>query len=381
MKIQSTIATCILSLLTTTAYGENGVSEKEITFGQTAALEGQTAELGKGMQIGIQAAFKEANAAGGVKGKQLSLKSMDDSYEPEKAIANTKKLINEDKVFALIGAVGTPTAKAIEPITSEAKVPFVGPFTGAGFLRAKDKKYVVNIRASYEQETALWIERLTKDKQAKKIGIVYQDDAFGQAGLDGVEKAMKKNNLELAAKGTYPRNTTDVKGAVISTKKGETDAVVIVGAYKPVAEFIKTAKKVDIKGPFVNISFVGSNALAKELGADGDGVVVTQVVPLPTDKSIKIVEQYQKALAAQDANEKPGFVSLEGYIVGRVAVEALKNVDGEVTRDSFIAALAKVKDIDGFKLDFGPEKNQGSDEVFVTKISGNEFKSIKSFAE
>src|ERR1043166_5640874 len=185
------------------AAAEDGVSADAITFGQAAVLEGPASALGQGMRTGIQAAFDEVNARGGVAGRKLKLISRDDGYEPDRAIAQTKKLIGEDKVFALIGPVGTPTSAAAQPIATAAHVPFIGPFTGAGFLRNPKLENVINVRASYGAETEAWIKHLTEDLKVRKIAIFYQDDAFGRAGLDGVKAAMGKRGLELAGEATY----------------------------------------------------------------------------------------------------------------------------------------------------------------------------------
>jgi len=181
------------------ASADSGVFDDRIVFGQSAALKGPAAALGLGMRDGILAAFHEANAAGGVHGRKLDLISYNDGYEPEMAIANTKRLIDEDKVFALIGEVGTPTSKAVQPITTEQGVPFIGPFTGADFLRDPSLTNVVNIRASYRQETEAWIEHLTTDLGLSRIAILYQDDSFGRAGLEGVKLALEKRGLALVA--------------------------------------------------------------------------------------------------------------------------------------------------------------------------------------
>ncbi|MEQ9573948.1 MAG: ABC transporter substrate-binding protein, partial [Rhodospirillales bacterium] len=240
----------------------------KIVLGQSAALGGPAAALGTGMKTGLMAAFKEANDAGGVHGRKIELISYDDGYEPERAIANTNKLIDQDKVFALIGAVGTPTSKAAQPISTAKMVPFIGPFTGAGFLRDPKNSNVINVRATYDLETETWIKHLTEDLGFKNIAILYQDDGFGRVGLSGVTKAMDKRGLKISAEGTYPRNTTAVKKAILAIKKVKPEAVVMVGAYKPIAEFIKLAKQVKMEAVFVNISFVGSKALSAELGAD-----------------------------------------------------------------------------------------------------------------
>lgn len=255
-----------------------GIGADVIRFGQAAVFEGPAAALGLGMREGIQAAFAEANRAGGVKGRRLELVTRDDGYEPTKSVAATRALIEEDKVFALIGPVGTPTSAAAQPVAAEAGVPFLGPFTGAEFLRDPKLANVVNLRASYFQETETMVERLTADLGARRIAIFYQDDAFGRAGLAGTQKALAKRGMELAAEGTYERNTVAVRSAVLAIQRGRPDAVIMVGAYRPCAEFIKVARQVRLNPTFVNISFVGSDALAAELGERGAGVVVTQVV-------------------------------------------------------------------------------------------------------
>ena len=355
------------------ALAEDGVTDKTIVFGQVAALSGPAQDLGQGMRQGILAAFEDANRSGGVLGRTLALKSRDDGYEPEKTVEATKASLAEDKVFALIGAVGTPTSKASQPIATEAKVPFIGPFTGAEFLRNPYNRYVVNVRSSYFEETEAWIEHLTKDLGISKIAILYQDDAFGRAGLDGVKKALDKRGMALVAEGTYERNTVAVKSALLTLKRAEPEAVVMVGAYKPVAEFIKLARKVEFNPVFVNISFVGASALAKELGPDGKGVVVSQVVPFPWDASLPVVKDYQAAIKAADAKTEPEFVSLEGYLVGRLAIAALDKAGANPTRDGLIKIIKETAkfDIGGLPMTFGPDKNEGMDKVFMTVIQAD----------
>lgn len=366
------------------ARADPGVFDDKIVFGQSAAFKGPAAVLGLGMREGILAAFNEANAAGGVHGRKLELVSYNDGYEPEKAIANTERLIGDDKVFALIGEVGTPTSKAVQPITTEQSVPFLGPFTGAAFLRDPSLRNVINVRASYDQETEAWIERLTGDLGLSRIAILYQDDSFGRAGLKGVTKALEKRGLKPVAEGTYMRGTTAVKRALLAIRKGSPQAVVMVGAYKPCAEFIKLAHTIKLDTIFVNISFVGSKALAEELGQDGKGVVVTQVVPLPDDVDIPLVARYQRAMKATNPYAKVGFVSLEGYIVGRLTVEALNRLGNPVTRAGLLSTIRDVGvfDLDGVTLSYGPDDNQGMDRVFVTVIQQDgSFKAVDRLAK
>jgi len=374
------VAFAVAATTTMAANAEVGVTDTTITFGQSAALDGPAAALGTGMREGILAAFAEANRNGGVAGRQLELKSYDDGYEPERAISNVQNLISQDQVFGLIGAVGTPTSKATQPIATDAGVPFVGPFTGAGFLRDPALDNVINVRGTYGQETEAWIKHLTEDLGYDRIAILYQDDSFGRVGLAGVNKALEKRGLSLVAEGTYKRNTTAVKSALLAIRKAKPQAVVMVGAYKPIAEFIKLARKTKLSATFVNISFVGSKALAKELGKDGEGVVITQVVPFPWDASIPLVKQYQAAMKAHDPSAEPGFVSLEGYMVGRIAIMALEKAGGEVTRQSFLQAVANTGafDLGGITLTYGPGDNQGMDEVFLSIIqSDGSFKAVE----
>ena len=362
------------------ALGEPGVFDDRIVFGQSAAFKGPAAALGSGMRDGILAAFREANEAGGVQGRKLELVAYNDGYEPNMAIENTKRLIQEDEVFALIGEVGTPTSKAAQPIASDAGVPFIGPFTGAEFLRNPYKRTVINVRASYYQETEAMVERLVEDLGVTRIAILYQDDSYGRAGLAGVTRALDKRDMELAARGTYKRNTIAVKRAVLSIRKGKPEAVIMIGAYKPCAEFIKVARKVGVDAKFLNVSFVGSKALAKELGPAGEGVIVTQVVPFPDDPKNPLVAKYQLALAASSSEGEPGFVSLEGYMVGRLSIMVLEALGDRITRQDFLGEIAKIGtfDLDGITLSYGPDDNQGMDQVFLTVIqSDGSFKAVE----
>ena len=366
------------AFLVTPAFAEDGITADTVMFGQAAVLEGPASALGLGMQKGLNAAFDEINAKGGVHGRKIKLTSVNDGYEPDRSIAATRKLIEEDKVFALIGPVGTPTSAAAQPIATAAKVPFIGPFTGAMFLRNTKLENVINVRASYDAETEAWVKHLTEDLKISKIAIFYQDDAFGRAGLSGFKKAMDKRKMEIAAEATYERNTVAVKSGLLTLKRAEPEAVVIVGAYKPVAEFIKLSKKTGFNPVFVNISFVGANALAHELGPDGKGVIVSQVVPFPGDASLPVVADYHAAI--KKAGGEPEFVSLEGYLVGRLAIAALEKAGKDVTRASFVKVIKDTGkfDIGGLIMTYGPDDNEGLDKVFMTIIEGDgKFKPIE----
>ncbi|MGZ5097871.1 MAG: ABC transporter substrate-binding protein [Usitatibacter sp.] len=345
-----------------------GVTDSQIVLGQSVALSGPAEQLGKDMQLGASLYFNAVNAKGGVHGRRIVLKTLDDGYEPPRAAANTKKLINEEKVFALFGYVGTPTAQASLPIFTEAKVPFVGAFTGAELLRQPFNRYIFNVRASYFDETEAIVQHLTA-MSIDRIAVFYQNDAYGLAGLAGVERALKKRNLEVAAKGTVERNTVEVKKAVQDMLNAKPQAVVMIGAYKGCAEFIKQMKHAGSNPTFWNVSFVGSKALAKELDAEGRGVQISQVMPFPWDSSVPVVKEYRKALA--ETNGEPGYGTLEGFIAAKVMVEGLRRAGKKIDRENFIRAMEAMGDYDagGFKVGYGPESRSGSKFVDLTIIS------------
>jgi branched-chain amino acid transport system substrate-binding protein len=345
-----------------------GVTDSQILLGQSVALTGPAEQLGKDMQSGAMLYFDSVNAKGGVNGRKIVLKTLDDGYDPPRAAENTRKLINDDKVFALFGYVGTPTSAAAMPIFTEAKVPFVGPFTGAELLRAPVNPYIFNVRASYFDETEAIVQHLTA-MSVNRIAVFYQNDAYGQAGLAGVERALKKRNLEVVAKATVERNTTEVKNAVSVIAKAAPQAVVMISAYKSCAQFIKEMKQAGANANFWNVSFVGSKALAKELDKEGRGVQISQVVPFPWDPTIPVVKEYRKMLA--DAKGEPGFGTLEGFIAAKVMVEGLRRAGKKLDRDSFIKAMETLTDFDtgGFRVSYGPGIRSGSKFVDLTIIS------------
>jgi ABC-type branched-subunit amino acid transport system substrate-binding protein len=353
------------------ASAEQGVTANEVAFAQVAAMAGPAAALGTGMNLGIRAAFEEANRAGGVNGRKLRLDAVDDGYEPETSVEKTRTVIAGNAHIALIGAVGTPTSLATQPLATEAGLPFIGPFTGAAFLRDPKLHNVFNLRSSYNAETEMWMRYLVDRQGLKKIGILYQDDSFGRAGLAGVEAALSRRGMALAARGAYVRNTLAVKTALLDIRRAGAEAVVMVGAYKPMAEFIRVAHKIGYTPEFVNISFVGTDALVTELGPGGAGVIISQVVPYPFDSTQPVVARYTRALKAVAPEAPPSFISLEGYLVGRLAIAGLQAAGPGLTRESYLAALQHLGtvDLDGLKLKFGPGDNQGLDEVFLTVIS------------
>jgi len=332
--------------LVSAAFCQDGVKSDEILIGQSCALSGPAQALGRGVKAGMDAYFAKINAEGGINGKKIRLISKDDGYEPIQAIRNTRELLDQDKVFLLIGEVGTPTSEAVLPLVEKAKVPFFGPFTGAEFLRNPFKKYVINVRASYYQEMEKLAEYLVDKKGLKKIACFYQNDAYGLTGLNGIRLALEKRSLQLAAAGSYERNTLAVKSSLLAIRKANPDAIVMTGTYQPCAEFIKTARKIGMKDTiFCNISFVGTDALLKEVGDAGEGCIISQVVSFPWDDSIALVKEYHDALKNYAPDSAPGFVSMEGYMIAKLFCMILSGLK-DISRENFIKEIETVKTFD-----------------------------------
>lgn len=309
---------------------------------------------------------------------------MDDGYEPAQTAAVTKKLLEEDKVFMLFGYVGTPTSHAAVPLSQQAETPFFGPFTGAEFLRDPVSKYVYNVRASYYQETEEQVHQLVDILGKKTVAVFYQADSYGKAGRDGVAKALQKRNMRVHIGSSYERNTTDVQEAVREIVAAKPEAVIMIGAYKACAAFIKEAKAAGLQDAlFLNVSFVGSVPLAQELGKDGDGVIVTQVVPLPWDTTVPLVAEYQQHMRQYSAGVEFGFGSLEGYLDAKVLVHALRNVGAKLTRAALLQTLDSMNsvNIDGVKLGFSPTDHQGLDTVYLTVIGKGRYKQVQSLQD
>jgi ABC-type branched-subunit amino acid transport system substrate-binding protein len=369
VRLTVRIALASLLLLQNAAHAaETGVTDTAILIGQSAAFSGPAQELGLEMRQGAKLVFDSVNAQGGIHGRKIQLVTHDDGYEPERAAANTRKLIYEDRVFALFGYVGTPTSQASLPIFTEAKVPFIGAFTGAQLLREPFNRYIFNARASYFDETEKIVEQLVS-LGSKTVAVFYQNDAYGKAGLAGVERALVKRNMKMAATATVERNTADVIAAVKGINPTQPDAVVMVSAYKSVAAFVKEMKKAGSTTQFHNVSFVGSRPLAKELGPDGPGVAVSQVVPFPWGASVPVVKDYQRLMNASGAKEL-SFTSLEGFIAAKILAEGLKRAGKDLTREKLISSLEGMSNVDlgGFQIAFSPKNHNASSYVDLTMI-------------
>jgi ABC-type branched-subunit amino acid transport system substrate-binding protein len=355
----------------------DGISAGEIRIGMVNAQSGPASGLGKGMLEGARAVFEEVNAKGGIHGRKINLVVGDDGYEPDKAVDETLKMIEKEKVFSLFGYVGTPTANAVLPIVKEMDVPLVGAFTGAMTLRAPVTKQVFNVRASYDDEAETLVAHFL-EKGAKSVAVFYQDDGFGQAVLSGTEKALKKRNMQVAAKGTFQRNTLAIKAGLAAMLEAKPDAVVMVGPYTPLAAFIKEARAAGLKSQLATVSFVGTDNLVAQVGKDGDGVLISQVVPFPEDDASPLAKDCRD-LISRHASAKLGFVNFEGCITARLMVGALERLGKEPTRAGLISALDGMKgfDLGGVTVNLSADNHQASNQVFLTQIREGKIAKIR----
>jgi len=344
---------------------------RAIVLGQSAAFSGPAAQLGVQMNAGAKLWFEQFNAGGGVGGQPVELRTADDGYEPDRCKANTERFIRDD-VFALIGYVGTPTCAAALPLVNEARIPFFGPFTGAEVLREPFSRSVFHLRASYYDETELIVRQLTALGQ-DRIAVFYQDDAYGRAGLEGVTRALARRNLKPVATATVQRNTVDVAQAVATIVPAQPHAVVQISAYGSCAAFVRAARKAGYGAQICNVSFVGTQALADELGADGRGVMISQVMPYPYTAHTALTREFLAAVEKSGGAVKPNYSSLEGYLAAKVFSEGLKRAGRAAPREALVAALESITrtDFGGFMVNFNTRSHVASNFVELSLLTGD----------
>ena len=344
------------------------VRNNTILLGQSLPLSGPSAQIGKKYQAGALAWFNEVNRQGGINGKKIRLISLDDQYEPELTIKNTKTLLAEPNLLALFGYVGTPTTKEILPFIEERKVPLIAPLTGASILRSKKLEMVVNLRASYQMEIDKIVDSLVRNAR-QKIAIIYQDDAFGKDGLKSAELALKTHGLKPIAIATVQRNSAQIQPALQVLTSSRPNAIIIISTYVSSAALSKELLQRDIKAQIMNVSFVGTRALEQSLPVgQANGIGVSQVVPFPWDRWIPVVADYQRLMRVNNSSARFGFTSLEGFMAARLITEGIKKVQGPLTREALITSLKTINKVDlgGFRLNLIGNNKQASDYVELT---------------
>jgi branched-chain amino acid transport system substrate-binding protein len=351
------------------ACAETGVTPTTILIGQSVSLSGPTGSLGQEMQAGAVAYFNHVNKQGGVNGRAIVLKTLDDAYEVDKTVANVKTLIDKDGVFALFGLRGTAHTNAAAKIFTPAQVPLFATFSGAQSLREPFNRYIFHVRSSYADETDAIFKQLSELK-LNRIGVFYQNDGYGKEGKAAAEAAVKKYELTISAVGTVEPNSSDVIGAVAAIARIQPQAVVMYASYKASAEFVRGMRKAQLYPQYVNLSIVGATALAKELGNDARGIGVSQVVPFPWNIGIPIVKEYQMVMKEQTGKSDYSFLTLESYLSARILVDGLRRAGRDLTREKLIAALETMHDASfgGFRVDYSRTNHAASRFVELTVI-------------
>lgn len=363
--IALSVAIAVAAISTQVAHAQ-GVTADSISLGQSASLTGPSAELGSEMKAGADAYFNAINDAGGINGRKIKLLSLDDAGSPERTKANTLKLLNEDQVFALFGYTGAYSINPILPLVEKNKVPFFAPASGDLTTREPVSRYVFNIRASYIEETEKIVEQLLR-RGITKVAMFYQNDAFGRAGLAGVERALRSRKSNILIFGSADRNSINVSSSAQTIAKSGAQAVIISAGADTASAFIKEMKKLGANAQICLLSSVGAKTLAAQLGDAGRGIEVSQVVPLPFSDSEPLGREYLKRIGGPG---KASFASLEGYIAASIFVEGLKKSGKVPSRESFIDALDKLGAVDlrGYRVKLSADNHNGSSMVELTVL-------------
>jgi ABC-type branched-subunit amino acid transport system substrate-binding protein len=339
----------------------------EIVFGQSIDLSGAAAQLGKDAQRGAKVYFDYVNSKGGVHGRKIIVHYLDDANEGVRSAANTRKFIEEDKVFAVFGYLDGPTIAAALPLITAAKVPLIGPFNGNSILR-KPNRYVFHVRASFFDEGDKMIEQLTSLGMTK-IAALYPDDPVGNAAREGTDRSMKQRGLQLVSSATYKRDDKDLGAAVKTIYAGNPQAVILISQYRIASAFIKQAKQMGFGAQYMTLSVVGPTQLVKELGDDSRGIGTSQVVPFPFVRRTALVTEYQSLMRAS-GNQEFSFTSLESFMIAKVIVEGLKRAGPNPTREKYIDALEGISkfDLGGVTISFSPNDHNGGKYVEINVI-------------
>ncbi len=360
---------------------ESAVSvEKVLKFGTSCALKGISSYLGKEYVGGIRAYIDMVNRKGGVNGYKIKLVVYDDGYEPGRCKINTMKLINEDKVLALVGYTGTPTSKVALPYAEKKGVPFLFPYTGASFLREKGRNLVFNLRASYVEEMVS-LCKFFKDMKLSRIAVFYQDDAFGRAGLKGVKEGLAITGLKLVGEAVYKRNTMEIMATSFYMADLRPDAVLCIGTFQQVLSFVKYTCFMEDKTNFGIISFANPVEIMRKLKCGKGRVYGVSCVPSPYDANIPLVEEYKKNIG----KVKISPISLEGYMAGKVLVEGIKRafkLFGKVDRRSLVKGLEELDvDIGGVRIRFSPSDHQALHRVWILGERNGKIQTIRTYGK
>jgi branched-chain amino acid transport system substrate-binding protein len=375
MNIKNTLqkfaAAALPLALAGAALAEPGITADKIIIGQAAGFTGSVAGTVRELTAGAQAYFDHINAKGGIHGRKIVLEQVDDGFDPKRSPDAFRKLIEEKKVFAMFLSRGTPTNEAAYPVLEAAKVPLVGPSTGAMSMYNPPRKYLFPVRASYQSETFKIVPQLA-NMGITRIALLYVDDSFGKDGMAGVQQAMKDAKLTLVAVANHPRGGTKVEEAVAAIAKADPQAVIMVTLADAGVAFVKQMRAAGSSPMFLTLSNNSSNAFIKNLGSDGLGLAVSQVSPYPFSATEPVTREFLTLI--KDRKEAaPSYSSMEGFIAAKVLVEGLRRAGKQPTREKLVAGLESMKpfDLGGVDVTYGPNLRTGTTYIDLTIIGKN----------
>lgn len=367
MKLRQLLARALSAVALAAPAGSfSQANSSPIVIGQSTPLSGSNKELGQDIRNGALAYFTKVDEAGGVNGRKIDLVTLDDANDTKKSEANTKTLLEGHNPIALFGYASATLSRPALPHVEAAKIAFFAPFTGADPMR-QFNRYVYNHRASYADELEKMVEHYTTFG-LRRFAVLHYDDAVGKENFNAVERALKSRSLATVAVAAVTRTQTDLATEVDAVLKANPDVVITTTLYKTTADFIKLARKQGSSVQFVSTSFAGSTALAESLGANGLGVVMSQVVPSYSKRSIPVVREYQAAIEALLKKRELSYTSFESYIAAKVLVEGLRRAGPQPTREKLLTALDTIQnyDVGGYTVSFSPTNHNGSSFVSLS---------------
>ncbi|WP_235953278.1 ABC transporter substrate-binding protein [Noviherbaspirillum galbum] len=357
----------LLLAMSVGAAAEEGVSDGAIVIGQTIGLTGIIAAPVKEMNEGVNAYLATVNQQGGVHGRKIELRVLDDKFDPKLAAANAETLIKNEHVFALFQSRGTPHTEAILPLLDQNKVPLIAPSTGAAIFHTPVNHWVFNVRAKYQDEVIRGVEHFAT-VGVDRIGLLYVDDSFGKDGLEGYEKAMAARKLTSPAIVKFARVNPDYDATAAQVIKAQPNALIIVSSSKNTIDIIKAIRKNGGAMQIMTLSNNSSQSFVKDLGPAGVGVIVSQITPAPHLLSTKLGQEFKAAAKANNATLS--YAAMEGFVNAKVLVEGLRRAGRNLNREGFVRAMESMQrtDFGGLMVTYGPDDHTGSEFVELTMI-------------
>ncbi len=377
MKLLRPLASLAFAALATLlpvppASAQQGVDSDTITLGHTGALSGPLSALSREYLSGAELYFDQLNAKGGVAGRRIRIVTLDDAYKPELAEQNTRRLIDEHKVFALFGCFGTGPSLKSMPLATAARVPFFAPYTGADALREPQNPYVFHVRASYRQEVEKMVNHLYS-VGTHSIAVVHHADPFGQAGLEAAISTMKRLGLTPVAVASIASDGSNAAKAAAQAVAGNPAAVIMITAGNSSAALVRAIQDTGHGPMLYGLSVISSRQLILELGPKAHGLVLAQVMPSPFRVDFPIAREYRQV--ADKVGVDHSYAALEGYVAAATFSEGLRRAGKELTRERLLEALESMGNWDagGLHMNFSARNHVGLDFVDLTVISRGNF--------